>query len=167
MAPDTKTKSISIQTPSQVIFDPPTKPGRFRPLHWNQVNSDPPPGNQVYFDHPYNNQINFDTNNKIKSFPSRVILRVMHTGTCSCDAVAIRHTYEYHHDLLILDVWAFYAESPKIWRKCITIFYTSVFYFIHGTLYIHDYLVRATPAAGLRYVPFLPYVVFLGVIYRS
>ena len=33
MAPETKTKLISIQTLSQVIFDPHTKPRRFRSLH--------------------------------------------------------------------------------------------------------------------------------------
>ena len=66
MAPETKTKLISIQTLSQVIFDPHTKPRRFRSLHWNQVNSDPPSRNQVYLDHPQNNQINFDTNNITK-----------------------------------------------------------------------------------------------------
>ena len=30
--------------------------------------------------------------------------------------------------------------------------------------YTHDYLVRKILVAGLRYVPFLLYVVFLGVI---
>ena len=96
MPSDTKTKLISIQILNQVIFDPHTdpltKPSQVRSLHWNQVNSDPPRQNQGYFDHPCSNQVSFDTNTKPMSFSSRVILRVIHTGTCSCDTAAIRTT---------------------------------------------------------------------------
>ena len=53
MPPDPRTNLILIQTINQVIFDPPTKPSQFWYLHWNQVNSDPPPRNHVFFDHPH------------------------------------------------------------------------------------------------------------------
>ena len=92
MPPVTKTKSISIQTLIHVIFDLHTKPCQFRSLQWNQVNSDPPHWNQVYFDHLHNNQVNFIVNTKTMSFSAHVILRVIHTGTCSCDTAAIRMT---------------------------------------------------------------------------
>ena len=84
-------------------------------------------------------------------------------GKCSCDTVAIHNTYEYQ-----LDLFFTCGHSKLKARKYgVSVLRYFIFYYIHGTRYIHDYLVRATPVAGLRYVPFLLHVVFLGVIYTE
>ena len=100
--PHTKIKSISMHTlkPSQfwcldtkikLISTHTLKPSTFAP-HTNQVNSDPTHWNKVNYDHPPKNEVNFDTNTETMSFSGSVILRGIHTGTCSWNTAAIRIT---------------------------------------------------------------------------
>ena len=155
MPPDMKNKWVSIQTLNQAIL----KPSQFRSLHWNKVNSDPPHWNQVYFDHPHNNHVNIDANTNTMPFSGRVALRVIHTSTCSCDTAAIRTIY-----LVITSTNSYYSwrfHTAVIPRKYCVILHHIIF-LVHGIYTTWRILV-----AGLRYVPFLLYVILLGVIYRS
>ena len=128
MPPDTKTKSISIHTLNEVIFDPHTKPTQFWSPHWNQVNSDPPHWNYVDFDHPQNNQVNFDANTKTISSSGRVTLRVMHTSIRSCDTAAIRTRYNVITSTNSYYSWRFHTTvKPRKYFVC------TVFWFLlHG-----------------------------------
>ena len=145
------------QTLNQLIFDPLTKPSQLWSLHWSYVNSDPPHRNHVHFDHPHNNHVNFDANTKTMSFSGRVALSVVHTSTCSCDTAAIR-IYNYEYQLAIFLRFPFFSKTPKILRQYIP--YYILRYMVHTRL-------RVILVAGLCYVPFLLYVVFVGVIHRS
>ena len=162
MPPDTP-KLISIQTLNQVIFNSGTKPSQFRSLHWHQVNSDLPYWNQVYFDHPQNNQVNFDVNTKTMSFSARVIMRVIPTGTCSCDTAAI-NVYHINTSTNSYYSWRVHHYTTKPRKYCRSI-ETIVPYFMFYSM-VYTWL-RMILVAGLRCVPFLLYVVFLGAIYRS
>ena len=159
MPTHTKAKFISIRTLNQAMFDSHTKPSQFWSLNWGEVNSHSPHRNHVSFDHPYKNQVNFDTNTKTMSFPGRVALRVIHTSTCSCDTAAIRTIY-----LVITSTNSYYSwrfHTAVIPRKYCVILHHIIF-LVHGIYTTWRILV-----AGLRYVPFLLYVILLGVIYRS
>ena len=152
--PDMKTKLASIQTPKQVSFDPPTnqvkydpapKSGQLRSPHWNHV----------YCDHSHN-QINFDANNKTMPFSGRVTLRVIRT---------------YHYMFL----W--YNSNtrniiPSTNSCCSWRFNTTVkllkccesMHFFCNMIYAR---LRGILLARRSYVPFLLYVMLLGVIDRS
>ena len=139
MPPDTKTKLISIQTQSQAIFDPHTKPSQYLSLHWNQGNSDPLHWNQVYFDHPHNSQVNFDVNTKTMSFSARVILRVIHAGTCSCGTAAIR-IIQIRVSTRVIS-WRVHTTTVGKPRKyCVSIYIPYFIVYCIMSIYIQDYV---------------------------
>ena len=163
MPPDTKTNLISIQTLNQVIFDPPTKASQLWSLHWNQVNSDPPYWNHFYFDRPHN-QVNFDANTKTMSFSGRFTLRVIHTSTCFLWYSSNTRTYNIFTSTDSYYSWRFHTPvKPR--KCCVSIYLVPYFYFC----YMVYSRLRVILVAGLRYVPFLLYVVvvLLGVIHMS
>ena len=87
---DAKNKLILIHTLNQIIFDPLTRPSQFRSLHWNQINSDP--RTEIISISTHTTKSISMSTIKPYHFRPRVIMRVEHTGTCSCDTVELRIT---------------------------------------------------------------------------